>query len=94
MQKNLLARALLGLAIISAIGNAGLAWLNVTTRAEGEAVRVRSNQLNEKKAMAQGLVRDTLEYAAKNPAIDPVLKVIGIERKPAQPAPVAPQPRR
>ena len=92
MNKNPLMTFLLAILLISALASVGLCYL--CTR---NAMRLIELQQQVAFAQSRGafiaaLVKDVVEYSAKNPAVDPILEGAGIQLPKAAANPGATKP--
>jgi hypothetical protein len=87
MNKSPLTTFLLAVLLISALGSVGLCYL--CTR---NAIRLVEMQqevafAQSRNAFIASLIKDSVEYSSKDPAINPILEAAGIQ--PPKPAPPA-----
>lgn len=82
MQRNFLAFALLGLAIISGLATAVLCFQTTTAMAENKKANARVAALQAKAVQADGLLNEALQYSKKNPAILSALRTAGFTNFP------------
>jgi hypothetical protein len=93
MRNNAFTHLLVGLAALSIVATAGLAFYYVQTVRKLNLLQSEVANKNRNRALINALVNDTLEYSKRNPAIDPLLQSVNIKPKPGtapMPAPAKP----
>lgn len=79
MKKNPLIPALIGVLGVLTLFGAWAIWNTYICSKKSRTIQAHMVQINNTRLVLDGLVKDTLEYSMKNPAIDPVLRSVSID---------------
>jgi hypothetical protein len=91
MKSNPLISILMAILFINAAGSALLAYQYVRSVRKLQVLQRSNTLVKQEIALFNSLVNDTMEFSKKNPAILPVLNIIGIKAKTnAAPTPANP----
>jgi hypothetical protein len=82
MKKNTLSILLLATAAVSVLATAGLAVLQVRSLAQMQSQKLQVTTVERERGLVLALANDAAEYSKRNPAILPVLEIIGVKVKP------------
>jgi len=82
MKNSSLTTTLLWLVALSAVASILFFWLFISNSRQLRLLQVQVNAINANRPIINGLATDSLEYAKKNPAIEPLLESVGLRGKP------------
>jgi hypothetical protein len=74
MSNNPLTAILTGVLGISALASAGICYKCVTQFQQAQGLQAEVNYLKTRELLINALLRDSAQYAEKNPAINPLLQ--------------------
>lgn len=87
MKNNTLSILLLAAAAVSVLATAGLAVLQVRSLAQMQSQKLQVATVERERSTVLGLANDAAEYSKRNPAILPILEIIGVKVKPGATVP-------
>jgi hypothetical protein len=79
MKNNPLTSVLLGVLTVSALASVVLCWRCVINTRELQSLQNQISQVRGNRGFINLLLRDTLEYSQKHPAIDPLLESLRLK---------------
>ncbi|MEO5804724.1 MAG: hypothetical protein ABIR24_14460 [Verrucomicrobiota bacterium] len=83
--KNLLALILTGLLFLSAALSAVCAVLYVRGSGELRGLQTQAAAIDNNRNLTRALATDAMEYSKRNPAIDPILRSVGLKSESSSP---------
>jgi len=86
MKNSPLTTILLGALTLSALASVVLCWMYISNTRELRTLQSQAALINNNRAMINALAADTVEYSKTHPAIEPLLKSVGLKAGTATPA--------
>lgn len=78
MKKNPFIPALIGVLAVLTVFGAWAIWNTYVFSKKSRTLQAQAAFINNTRMVMDALVKDTVEYSRKNPAVDPVLNSIGL----------------